>query len=234
MASIGTTDFYIGVPSLPCEEFEEYSTQLFDEWESHVEQVLKLPDYSLALEVEEGSIKAVGKITATLGVLYIAIGQYGSFISGLQTINNQVRSAGNYLGVRASAPFESSNAKPKIRKRGESLARLQSLFDKVQRGDITVDQAMTESRIIFGSEAEEAPEFMNELKNSLENAPLYPQQIHLPLVDTDGEELISEGKKQSKPRTPQPRVPPPIPDQYRVEVWRENKKGKRNVRVTSL
>ncbi len=31
MANIGTVDFYLGVPSLPREEFELYSTQLFDD-----------------------------------------------------------------------------------------------------------------------------------------------------------------------------------------------------------
>ncbi|WP_045626055.1 hypothetical protein [Vibrio parahaemolyticus] len=62
MANIGTVDFYIGVPSLPREDFENYSTQLFDEWESYIGQNLELSDYSLVLEVEEGSIKAKGKI----------------------------------------------------------------------------------------------------------------------------------------------------------------------------
>jgi len=234
MANIGTTDFYIGVPSLPREEFEEYSTRLFDEWEIHVGSTLALPDYSLTLEVEEGSIKAVGKIAATLGALYIGIGQYSSFISGLQTIHSQVRSVGDYLGERAGSPFELSNTKSKVRKRGESLAKLQSLFNKVQHGAITVEEAMRESEIIFGSEAEEAPEFMNVLKEALEQIPLFPEQMQLPLVDINGEGLIQDGKKQTKPRPSQPRKPVPIPEQYRVEVWRENRKGKRNVRVRSL
>ena len=35
MINIGTTDFHLNVPSLPVEEFESYSTQLFDEWEDY-------------------------------------------------------------------------------------------------------------------------------------------------------------------------------------------------------
>ncbi|SBT12563.1 hypothetical protein [Vibrio celticus] len=86
MANIGTVDFYLGVPSLPREEFEIYSTQLFDEWEAYIGEHLQLSDFSLVLEVEEGSIKAKGKIFATIGVLYFGIGQYGSFVSGLYII----------------------------------------------------------------------------------------------------------------------------------------------------
>ena len=223
MANIGTMDFYIGVPSLPRKEFEDYSTKLFDEWEAYVGNNLELQDYSLVLEVEEGSIKAKGKIIATLGVIYFGIGQYGSFISGLQTIQSQIQSVGNYLGERASSPFESSSAKPRLRKRGESLARLQNLFVKVQRGDITIDMAMKETEVIFGSELD-----------SLERTPLLPKQMPLPLVDSDGEELMQEGQTPKSPTPRQPRQPAPILDQFRVEVWRENKQSKRNVKIISL
>jgi len=233
MVNIGTTDFYIGVPSLPRKEFEEYATLLFDDWENYVDGVLQLPDYSLSLNVEEGSIKAVAKIAVTtLSLLYIGIGQYGSFISGVQTIENQARSANNYFGQRASAPFESSRARPKIRKRGESLTRLQNLFAKVQRGEITVEKAMLESELIFGSEMETVPEFMVDLKESFEQIPLLPQQIELPLENIEGEILMPDAKKPRKPRPTKPRQP--NPEQYRVEVWRESKNGKRNMRVISL
>lgn len=233
MANIGSTEFYIDVPSLPRDAFEKYSTQLFDEWESYVDNILKLPDYSIALETEEGSIKAVGKVAATLGMLYLGIGQYGSFINGLETINKQVRDVGDYLSDRAAAPFEKNTKKPRVKKRGESLARLKTLFAKVQRGEMTVDQAMKESESIFGTELEEAPEFVDALKNSLEEAPLLPRQIKLPLVDALGNDLTSERKKRREPRPSQPPQPAPIPEHYRVELWRESKKSKRNVRVSN-
>lgn len=234
MANIGTVDFYIGVPSLPREDFESYSTRLFDEWELYVGQNLELNDYSLVLEVEEGSIKAKGKILATASVLYFGIAQYGSFISELQTINNQVKAIGDYLGERASSPFDLSTAKPKLRKRGESLARLESLFAKVQSGGITVDMAMQEAESIFGAELEEAPEFVNGLKESLEQTPVVPQQMELRLIDSDGDELTIPDQRPQMPRNPQPKRSPPAVDQFRVEVWRETKSGKRNVKVTSL
>lgn len=234
MAYIGSTEFFIDVPSLPRDEFERYSTQLFDDWESYVDSALSLPDYSIALETEEGSVKAVGRVAAALGVLYIGIGQYGSFINGLETIDRQVRDVGDYFSDRAAAPFEKSSTKPKVKRRGESLARLKTLFDKVQRGEMTVDQAMKEAESVFGGELEEAPEFVNALEDSLAKAPLFPRQIKLPLVDALGNDLIPEGKKRRKSKRPsQPTQPAPVPEHYRVELWRESKKSKRNVRVST-
>lgn len=104
MLDLGTTDFYIAVPSMPRQEFEKYSTRLFDEWGEYVEKTLTLQDYSLALEVEEGSVKGVGRIAALLGVVYFGIGNYGSFISGVQIIREQISTAGDFLAKRAALP----------------------------------------------------------------------------------------------------------------------------------
>lgn len=76
------------------------------------------------LEVEEGSINGSGKIAVVLGALYIGIGNYGSFVSGLQTIRNQVSTAGDFLAEKAGTPFETTGVQPKIRKHSGSLGRL--------------------------------------------------------------------------------------------------------------
>lgn len=233
MINISTTDFYIAVPSLPRGEFKEYSTLLFDDWENHIEGVLKLSDYSLSLNVEEGSIKAKAKIAATtLGVLYLAIGQYGSFITGVQTINDQARIAGDYFGQRAGSPFKSSGVMPRLRKKGESLASLQKLFDKIQKGEMTVEEAMLKVEKIFGPEVESAPDFMLDVKESFEKTPLFAKQMQLPLENIEGDFLLPSMKNNIK--KPTRREPTQNHDQYRVEVWRESKKSERNVRVVSL
>lgn len=209
MADIGATSLYINASTLPCDEFELYSTHLFDDWKAHVANVLKLQDYSLALKVEEGSVKAVGRIAAALGVLYIGIGQYGSFISGVQTIQNQIRTVGDYLGERGAEPF---GADPKITKRGESLARIQTLFVQVQRRQLTVEEAMLEAEAIFGSKLETASEFVSDLRGSLEDAPLYPEQTELELLYEDGVLLTSSNEKRKRARLPTPTRPMPDPD----------------------
>ncbi|SBT12562.1 hypothetical protein [Vibrio celticus] len=89
---------------------------------------------------------------------------------------------------------------------------------------MTVEIAMQETEAIFGAEVEESPEFMSDLKKSLERVPVIPKQMELNLVDSDGEELTIEDSKPKKPRNPQPKRPAPVTDQFRVEVWRETKK----------
>jgi hypothetical protein len=234
MIDLGATDFYIDVPSLPRHEFERYSTKLFDEWEAYVEQVLKIPDYSLALEVEEGSIKGGAKIAAALCALYIGIGQYGSFISGLQTIQGQVSSIGDFLATHATMPFSSGKVKPRIKKHNGSLGELQRLFFKIQQGKITAEQAMLEAEVMFGDEAKSEPDFMDEMKNSFENMPLLAKQLNLPLNTFERDVFLQINNKKRQPRSPRPRPEPPIGQQFRVEVWRDSKKEKRKVRVMQL
>lgn len=86
---------------------------------------------------------------------------------------------------------------------------------------------------MFGYEFNEAVDFKNELKLSLEQAPLLPKQLSLPLVDVDGEEMyLVEAWK--KPRPPLPRLPAPNPDLYRVEIRRESRRGEKDMRVVTL
>ena len=127
----------------------------------------------------------------------------------MQIIHSQVRTVSGYLGERAGAPFQSSRAKPKVRRSGESLSRLQTLFVKVQRGELSVDEAMAESDRIFGSELDDSIDFKRELQISLEQVPLFPKQLALPLADAYGEEVYLN-QVTRKPRPPQPK--PPAPD----------------------
>lgn len=232
MIDLGGTDLYINVPSLPRDEFEHYSTNLFDEWESYVGQILKIPDYALALEIEEGSIKVNAKIAAYLTALYFGIGQYGSFISGAQILLGQISSASDYLATHAVAPFSSSKEKPQIKKYSGSLGKLNKLFVKIQQGKITAEQALIEAESLFGDDAESEPNFMNELKTSFENTPTLARQLKLPLSEIENgafQEVINKNPRKSSPKPEQP-----IGQQFRVVVWRESKNKKRKVRVIEL
>ena len=86
MLNIGQTSFNIRVPSLPRDEFELYSTNLFDVWEREIAGAISFDDYAISLEIEEGSITGRGKIAIVAGALYFSLGNYGGFIGGLETI----------------------------------------------------------------------------------------------------------------------------------------------------
>lgn len=70
MLDLGTTEFVLAIPSLPETELKRQSTSLFDDWEGYVDTALSLPDYSLFLQVEEGSVKGATRIGAAIGALY--------------------------------------------------------------------------------------------------------------------------------------------------------------------
>ncbi|QJI36699.1 hypothetical protein [Pseudomonas sp. ADAK13] len=234
MINLGITDFYIGIPSLPRHEFEKYSTQLFDEWETYVEKSLKIQDYYLALHIEEGSIKGAGKIAAALSVIYIGIAQYGSFVSGVQTIQGQISAIENFLAKRATTPFPTNKTKPKIKKYEGSLYRLQKLFTKVQQGKITTEQAMVQAEFIFDNDAQTTPELTQKLKTSFDEIPTQGQQLTLPLSSYQKEFIIPKTDKIQPPCAPRPKPEQPINQQFRIEVWRESKKYQRKVCITQL
>lgn len=231
MINIGTTDFYLNVESLPVEEFESYSTELFDEWEDYVSNVLKLPDYYLALDVQEGSISAKSKILVSATALCGFLATYGSISSGVKNLYSDVSAIGNYLGDRAAAPFPDAIEKPRVRKRGEALSKLESLFVRVGKGSISVDEAMTLAEKLLGEDIQEVPEFMEELRGSLEET---PSQMKLPIDESEFLTDLAEKEDDRKPSKPKPKTQMIRPDQYRVEIWKESKKGKRNVRVRKI
>ena len=233
MIDIGSTNFLIRVPSLPKLEFKEYSTTLFDTWVKEVETSLAIEDFSIFLEIEEGSIKGRGKILAAAGALYLGIGQYGDFMSGVDTIKTQVSAAGSTLIEQACSPFGGAGVATKSRKYGGTLSRLRTLFDKVQRRQLTVDQAMLEIDVLFDNEVNDTDGFLEKIREELECAPLLPEQLNwLDDAEEDFEiETLSEPKKPKKKSIPMIAIPS---QRYRVEIWRESKKGEKQIKIVEL
>src|SRR5688572_12180021 len=137
MLDLGTTEFVLAVPSVSGQELRRLSSSLFDSWELFVESAVSVPDYSLFLQVAEGSVKGLGTIAAVVGAVYLGIGNYGDFISGVKIINEQVSATGDYLTEQANRVFSCPPSRSTSKKRGGSLAVLQRLFVRVQKGELT-------------------------------------------------------------------------------------------------
>jgi hypothetical protein len=106
------------------------------------------------------------------------------------------------------------------------------LFNKVQRGELSVNDAMGEARVLLGDDGAGSPDFMTALQSALEDAPRFPQQIPLP-YELQDDEVIELDRAQHPPVPPQPRPAPPE-DLFRVEVWRDSKKSERHVTLVKL
>ena len=235
MLDVVTTSFYIKAAAFEKDEFAHYSTALFDEWDSYVETHLDLADYAVTLVIEEGSIKGAAKIAATAGVLYIAIGNYGSFISGVQTIREQASYITNALFDQAKDRFGCKSTRGNSKQSSGEIFYLKNLFERVQREQITPDQAVDEVQNRWGHEAASSPEFLQDLATSLAKAPRHPEQ--LPMSDEFWEPCanIEAPEREPKPKPKLPRVPEvPIPQHYRIEIFRPRKGDSKKIKLTKL
>ncbi|MDO8375107.1 MAG: hypothetical protein Q7T39_24515 [Polaromonas sp.] len=235
MLDLGSTEFVLAIPSVPEQELRRLSSSLFDSWESFVDSSVSVPDYSLFLQVEEGSVKGAATIGAVIGAIYLGVGSYGDFVSGVKTINEQVSATSDYLTEQASRLFSCPPSRASSKKRGGSLAALQRLFVRVQRGELSADQATIRAEKLLGDDASAEPGFMRKLAEAFRDCPLYHQQQPFPFLE-QGEELgtlLDLPPQQPRPlKVPTTDLGPPL--HLRVEVWRESKKKRKHTRIIKL
>jgi hypothetical protein len=138
------------------------------------------------------------------------------------------------LAEQAGKTFSCPPASAKSTKRGGFLGALERLFVKVQRGELTADEAMAKAMELLGDEAEFEPDFIRDLRNALRNCPRHHQQQSLPFVD-EVSDLDLNGLVPKAPRLPStPRLTLGPPLQLRVEVWRESKGKRKQTRIIKL
>lgn len=234
MLDLGSTDFSLAVSSIDASHLEALSSSLFDEWEGYVDQSLTLPDYSLFLQVEEGSINGWGRIKSTAGALVMGITAYGGLMSGVEIISKQLSATGNYLSEQALSKFSCAKPHATVKRKGGVPAAIQRLFVRVQSGELSPAEASIQAEAILGNDASEVPGFLETLSNAFRNCPRHPQQAQLPL-DELIEAIPPEITGSKLPKPPQrrsPNHPPPL--HYRVEVWRESKRKRKQTKVTVL
>lgn len=230
MINIGGADFYFEKTHLSKIEIEEYSLLIFDEWERNISESIIISDYALHLQINEGSILGKGNIYTKLGALYVAIGLYGSFISGLDTINKQIKYASNTL-VSVANDFLPSNTEPPIAKRKSAfLGSLRNLFTRVQDGSLSAEEAIYQAEILLKDHKSESPEFIDYLNKSLSEAPLFHKQENF-LFEEENYEPIIPTKSQKRNKNNSPVIPI---YQLQINVWRDSKDEKRKVKISDI
>lgn len=233
MLDLVTTSFYIKSPDFDKAAFEHRSSELFDEWEAQVEAHLLLPDYALTLVLEEGSIKGRAKIAAYVAAFYLGIGSYGDFMSGLGTIRDQAVYVSNILFEKAKSDFSCRSKRGNTKRTGGEIIYLQHLFERVQAGTLTPEQAILDVKSRWGEEAASSPAFMHELAANLEGAPRFPEQLSL--SDESWPDCLDLEPLDKEPSPKLPRPPdPPIPQHYRIEIWRPGRGEKKKVKLTKV
>ncbi|MEH6652417.1 MAG: exodeoxyribonuclease VII small subunit [Motiliproteus sp.] len=132
--------------------------------------------------------------------------------------------------MRAVVPFSEERINPRVRKRGEALSRLEGIFRKVEKGEVTIEEAVNESKALLG-ESEDVPDFYSDLEKSLIGIPSHPSENQLEFDISTEEGFPIQGKPPLKyPKTPrQPQVPV---DHFRVVVWRDSRSDRVNVKIS--
>lgn len=93
---------------------------------------------------------------------------------------------------------------------------------------------MNEAEAFLGDDTATAPEFMRKLEESLYEAPRFHQQQLLPLDAQEMQVPPAPGENERlHGHSPKTRPLDPGPH-FRVEVWRETKKGQRKIRIIRL
>lgn len=235
MLDLGSTEFNLSIPSVPERELRRLASSLFDSWEAFANDAITLPDYALFLQVEEGSVKGLAKVGAVLGAIYFGIGNYGDFVSGVKTINEQIGAAGEYLTEKASSVFSCPPDRASARKYGGALAGIQRLFVRVQSGELTPEEATIRAEKLLGDDAASEPAFLSKLAEAFQICPRHHRQVALPFPEFDqsADVLMASGPRTPKPsRRSEPVLGPPL--HFRVEVWRESKRKRKQTRVIKL
>lgn len=234
MVDLGATEFHLAIPSFSEAELRQLSTRLFDSWESFAGDALSIPDYSLFLQVEEGSVRGLATVGAVLAAVYVGIGNYGDFVSGLKTINEQLTATSAYLRENAPTVFSCPESKVTSTCQAGTLAGLQRLFAKVQAGTLTPDEAMQRAQLLLGEETDSVPGFLEELARAFRDCPRFHEQQTLQFSEQDEDVLLAVTTRTRAPRPPvvRPDLAPPL--QLRVEVWRESKRKRKHTRVVKL
>lgn len=183
MLDLRSTEFTLVIPSIPEWDLRRLSSSLFGSWESFVDEAVLVPDYSLALQVEERLVKGLAKIGAAVSVVYLAIGNYGDFVSGATKINEQVKATGQYLARQASRVFSCSPSRAYSRNRGGTLVGLKRLFDRVQSGELTPEEATMRAEKLLGDDADTEPNFMREPAGAFQRYPRHHKQQPFSLLE---------------------------------------------------
>lgn len=166
-------------------------------------------------------------------MVYAGICGYGSFAQGLQTLNSHVRSAVSCLNEKSIESFSADVPKHTFKTGTGRLGKLDGLFEKVGKGEITPEIATARAERMFRDEAEECPEFIASSLNALHNQQEVPQQLDLLSGSPQGEPAIIPREPRAAISSSKTPTGPP-PEKYKVEVWRESRHKRRFLKIKRI
>lgn len=217
MIDISRAYFRFDMPAPPEPELLEYAQSIFDDLDRLAARLMPLPDYTVYVAVEEGSVKGGGKILAAAGVLYFGIGQFGSFVQGVRELRQIGEAVGEFF-------IEESAGKPLVRheplqwrrKDAGKVQKIDQLFKRVAAGEINPETGTRLTIALLDADDSLPPEAYAKIQEAFTSIQKDPEQL---LLDLPGTQAPTDHNPPPAPR-PVPHVPT---RRLRIEIERESK-----------
>lgn len=236
MISIGEGHFHLESAPLNEKALRAHARHLFKDFDRAASDYLPLEDYGLHLEVEQGSIKGKTIVLASLGALYVGVGQFGSFIQGLREIGSLAKTVNEEVLRQAPSEFNlPQNGTRWRRSDSATLGQLRKLFDSVARGELAPADATRRALELLEDGGTIPDDFARDLEKAVGEIKLNPQQLDLWRGEIP-DLLVSRPLPERRPGLPRSKelAMASSRNRLRIEVHREHKDGKTVVRLIAL
>jgi hypothetical protein len=121
-------------------------------------ELLPISDFEVYVRVEEGSIRTRTKVFATLGALSVGIAQFGSLATGVREISRLAREVMRQVNTTVIREAASSPREVGPTRRDDGLpGDLRRLFERVENGHLSADEAMLLAERLLQRSGEAVP-----------------------------------------------------------------------------
>jgi hypothetical protein len=164
MAIISRAFLSLKSPPLTIEELDSAAELLFSITEEEAQERFRIKGLEIYVEAEEGSLTTRTKVTATLMALYIGIGQFGDFVGAVNSIAKISRDVAGAINARFINETNHSPSDVRRSRRDSGLpGEIKRLFDRVEAGDLTPEEATAQTLELLANTREPVPESLRQI-----------------------------------------------------------------------
>lgn len=138
MLALSRSYVHMEYESINPDEIDALAEYAYETAETAASKFFEIPQVGVEVRVEEGSVDIIVTIGAYAAALFAAISRYGDFFEGLSRIRQHARLAGRFV---CNQILKRSTAHATSRTTTGHVAHIHRLFQKVEGGKLTADEA---------------------------------------------------------------------------------------------
>ena len=143
MAILAQASLHFRAPRLTEWELDAIAERLFEIADRNARAMLPIDDFEIYVEVEDGSVKTRAQIVAgVLAAIYLGMGNFGDFVGSVKETARIGRALGRAINAEfvermGPSPRDITYSRPDAGLAGQ----LERLFNQVEKGEITSEEA---------------------------------------------------------------------------------------------